>query len=117
MPSKEGKCLATIYLIAEEGFDPSPDGVALVLRGEERAERFRHLPVYGSLSSSSVRKLKTTMTALVKNGYVSFYAPPGSLGRYLLLTSLGEKEAKETLSHPIRRKPSRPTAPLFNERN
>lgn len=117
LQAKEGKCLAAVKEIATEGYDPSMLAVAFLLRGDETVQRFDYLKTYGCLSSLSVRKVKTILTRLLKNGYLRAYAPFANPERYLTLTDVGEEEARKVLAKNIRRTKKDPAAPLFNERN
>ena len=116
LPAREGKILAATYEIMAEGYDPSSSAVALLLRGDERVERFSYLKTYGSLTSYSPKKLKTMVSALLKRGFLTSYAPPRVGEQYLLLTPLGEAEAQRLLAKPIRKIELAPTPPLFQER-
>ena len=117
LKAKEGKCLAAVREIAREGYDPSMNAVAYLIRGDEEAERFSYLRTYGCLCSLSVRKVKTILTRLLKNGYLRAYTPLSISERYLMLTPNGEAEADKVLAKNIRKKDRAPAAPLFNERN
>ena len=117
IPQKEAKCLALVYEVCQEGFDPSVSAVALLLKGDESVNRFHYLKTYGSLQSPSTRKLKSMVTLLLKKGYLTAYSLPGYEERYLMLTEEGEDLAKKTLSKNIRKSPLPAAAPLFNERN
>lgn len=117
LPAKEAKCLACVHESAAEGYDPSLEGVAYLLRGEEQAGQFSYFKTFGCLSSFSVRKIKTMLTRLLKNGYLQSYSPLANPRRYLMLTPIGEEAASLALKKNIRTKPQPPLAPLFNERN
>ncbi|MCR5349017.1 MAG: hypothetical protein K6E59_05380, partial [Bacilli bacterium] len=81
LSAKEGKVLAAVKEVAEEGYDPSPDAVALLLLGDERVERFHYLRTYGSLISLTPKKIKTLVSALLKKGCLNAYSPPPGEGR------------------------------------
>ena len=117
LSSKEGKCLACIRECELGGLDPSALAVGYILRGEACVNHLSYLRTYGCLTSLSVKKIKTMVTLLMKKNYLAAYAPLGQSERYLVLTAEGMAEADRILSKPIRKKPSLPMPPLFNERN
>ena len=117
IPQKEAKCLAVVYEVSQEGFDPSVTAVSSLLRGEENVQRFDYLRTFGCLQSPSSRKIKSMITLLLKKGYLTAYSLPGYEERYLLLSEEGEDIAKKVLAKNIRKSPLNAAAPLFNERN
>jgi len=116
LPAKDAKILAAVYESSQDGLDPSAQAVALLLRGEEAVVRYSYFKTYGSLTSPSVKKIKTSIAALLKKGFLTHYKPYPYVEEYLLLTELGEKEAKGLLQTKIRKIAKKPVAPLFNER-
>ena len=116
LPSKDAKVLAAVYESSLEGVDPSSQAVALLLRGEEAVTRYEYFRTFGSLTSLSVKKIKTAIAALLKKGYLTCYKPYPYLEEYLLLTEAGQKEAVGLLEGKVRKIAKKPAAPLFNER-
>lgn len=111
------KILAAVKQCNDEGFDPSVTAVAYLLRGEEAVVGFDYFKTFGTLSSFSTKKLKASVTSLLKRGYLAGYRLPGYEEIYVLITEDKEAVAQAFLAKFQRKKPLISAAPLFNERN
>ncbi len=115
--AKEGKCLAVVSECAQAGRDPSATAVALILRGDASVGEYGKMRTYGTLTSLSVKKIKTLLTLLQKKRLLASYSPSPYMERYLILTEKGEAIATQVLAKNIRKTVEKPAIPLFNERN
>ena len=117
LSSKEAKCLACVKECELGGLDPSALAVGYILRGDASVNHLAYFHTYGCLTSISMKKIKMMVTLLLKKKYLAAYSPLHQNERYIVLTDEGVVVAEATLSKPIRKNPSMPMPPLFNERN
>ena len=88
------KILETVSLLNKEKYYPLPEGVFLILSGDddEDIEKFSYLPTFKTLVSYNQKKISRFIVMLLRYKYLERVYDPNTDKLYLKIAPLGETE-------------------------
>ena len=88
------KILETVSLLNKEKYYPLPEGVFLILSGDddEDIEKFSYLPTFKTLVSYNQKKISRLIVMLLRYKYLERVYDPNTDKLYLKIAPLGETE-------------------------
>lgn len=86
------KILETVSLLNKDKYYPLPEGVYLILSGDddEEIQKFSHLPTFKTLISYNQKKVSRFIVMLLRYHYLERIYDPESDKLYLKIAPLGE---------------------------